>query len=208
MNCAAVTITNDDDDGEDATSSSAPTTPATSAAPEASTPAAVQSTTEAAATPSSSAKPVNVGSKQYSLEWCSCECETAAETVDGQDAYDADGCTCQCWKKPQSINKRTDSHLSRHLHRRLTSNFSASSTNQRRTAELQQRKADIRQKRAAAWAQRSELFIPDPIWHDCKLPLTTAEMKFPNPGDQVLQGDGEYPLELPATADCVSNTDG
>ncbi|GME25030.1 hypothetical protein GTA08_BOTSDO11468 [Neofusicoccum parvum] len=202
MNCAAVTITNDDDSDSGESSSAAPsyapatTAPASSAAP--------QSSTQAVATPSASSNPVNGGAKQFALEWCSCQCETASDTTDDEDAYEASACDCKCWKKPQSISKRTESHLSRHVHRHVTSNFESSK--QRRSAEQQQ--IEIKQKRAAAWASRADLFIPDPIWHDCKLPLTTAEMKYPSPGDEVFQGDGEYPLELPATADCVSDPSG
>ncbi|KAF4301257.1 hypothetical protein GTA08_BOTSDO07276 [Botryosphaeria dothidea] len=210
MNCAAVTITNDNDSDGEASSSAAPsyapaaTQPASSAAPEPSTTAIVQSSTQAAATPSSSGKPVNGGAKQFSLEWCSCDCETASDTTDEEDAYEASNCDCKCWKKPQSINKRTESHLSRHIHRHVSSNFE--SNKQRRGAK--QQGIDLQQKRATAWAARSDLFVPDPIWHDCKLPLTTSELQYPDPGDQVVKGDGEYPLELPSTSPCESDQSG
>jgi hypothetical protein len=36
----------------------------------------------------------------------------------------------------------------------------------------------------------------------CFSPLTTAELQYPNPGPDVVEGDGEYPLELP-TGDCA-----
>ncbi len=32
----------------------------------------------------------------------------------------------------------------------------------------------------------------------CKTPLGSAEVKFPNPGPDVVKGDGEYRLELPS----------
>ena len=35
----------------------------------------------------------------------------------------------------------------------------------------------------------------------CLTPWRDAEVKFPNPGPEVEQGDGEYPLELPQ-GDC------
>ncbi|KAB2577576.1 hypothetical protein DBV05_g3798 [Lasiodiplodia theobromae] len=216
MNCAAVTITNDDDDGDSGTSSSTSpsSAPATSAAYGPSTPIPVQSTPQPVPTPSSSSGPtVNGSPKQFSLEWCSCDCETASTTTDEEDAYEASGCSCKCWKKPQSISKRaTDSsHLSRHLHRRVASNFEASRQQRRSLAEQHQgvdATLKLKEKRAAAWAARADLFIPDPIWHDCKLPLTSAELKYPSPGDELVEGDGEYPLELPATADCVSDQSG
>lgn len=33
--------------------------------------------------------------------------------------------------------------------------------------------------------------------NDCRTPRTTAEVKYPHPGSDVVQGDGEYPLEHP-----------
>ena len=35
----------------------------------------------------------------------------------------------------------------------------------------------------------------------CLTPLTTAEVKYPNPGPDVVEGDGEYQLELPLPPD-------
>ncbi|EKG12228.1 hypothetical protein MPH_10635 [Macrophomina phaseolina MS6] len=215
MNCAAVTITNhDDSDGGDGASSSAAapsyapatTLPASSATPETSTTEVVESSTQAAATPTSSGTTDNGGGKQFALEWCSCDCSTASDTTDEEDAYEASDCNCKCWKKPQSINKRTESHLSRHLHRHISSNFE--STKQRRSTSAEQQKIDLQQKRATAWAARSDLFIPDPIWHDCQLPLTNSELQYPDPGDQVVEGDGEYPLELPSASPCTSDQSG
>ncbi|KAL0259511.1 hypothetical protein SLS55_005248 [Diplodia seriata] len=213
MNCAAVTITNEDDNGSDTSSSAAPSSaPTTSAAYESSATTPVQSTAQPVATPSSSSGPtVNGGSKQFSLEWCSCDCDTASTSTDDEDAYEASGCACKCWKAPKPISKRTvetSHHLSRHLHRRVASNFEAG-RQQRRSAEHQYGvDTTLVEKRAAAWASRADLFMPDPIWHDCKLPLTDAELKYPSPGDELIEGDGEYPLELPATADCVSDQSG
>ena len=31
-------------------------------------------------------------------------------------------------------------------------------------------------------------------------PLTTSELKFPNPGPDVVRGDGAYPLDMPTPA--------
>ncbi|KAF2086376.1 lytic polysaccharide monooxygenase [Saccharata proteae CBS 121410] len=52
---------------------------------------------------------------------------------------------------------------------------------------------------ATSAASRPKMLIPDPIFHDPKLPKTTAEVKFPDPGPVVVEGDGAYPLELPST---------
>ena len=32
----------------------------------------------------------------------------------------------------------------------------------------------------------------------CLTPKTTAELKYPHPGPEVVPGDGDYPLELPS----------
>jgi hypothetical protein len=36
------------------------------------------------------------------------------------------------------------------------------------------------------------------IGNGCLTPSTNAELKFPEPGPDVVQGDGEYPLQLPS----------
>lgn len=41
------------------------------------------------------------------------------------------------------------------------------------------------------------MFIADIAQTTCKTPLTNAETLFPDMGEQVEYGDGEYPLELP-----------
>lgn len=41
------------------------------------------------------------------------------------------------------------------------------------------------------------MFVADD-GNDCLTPHTTAELKYPNPGPDVVQGDGAYPLELPS----------
>jgi hypothetical protein len=45
--------------------------------------------------------------------------------------------------------------------------------------------------------QRPLMLISD-IGNGCSSPKTTAELKYPNPGPDVMEGDGEYPLQLPA----------
>jgi hypothetical protein len=40
------------------------------------------------------------------------------------------------------------------------------------------------------------------VKNGCLSPLTNAELKYPNPGPNVVEGDGEYPLQLP-TGNCT-----
>lgn len=43
------------------------------------------------------------------------------------------------------------------------------------------------------------MFVADD-GNDCLTPHTTAELKYPDPGPEVVLGDGVYPLELPTGA--------
>jgi hypothetical protein len=36
------------------------------------------------------------------------------------------------------------------------------------------------------------------INNGCLTPKTTAELKYPDPGPDIVPGDGDYPLELPS----------
>lgn len=54
------------------------------------------------------------------------------------------------------------------------------------------------------FASRPEMFVADTFNHadggtptGCLTPKTTAELKFPDPGPEVVAGDGLYALELP-----------
>ncbi|TKA69233.1 hypothetical protein B0A49_10735 [Cryomyces minteri] len=50
------------------------------------------------------------------------------------------------------------------------------------------------------YAQRPGMLVAD-AGNGCLTPRTTAEVKYPHPGPDVVLGDGEYPLELPTPAD-------
>ncbi|KAF2430878.1 hypothetical protein EJ08DRAFT_697086 [Tothia fuscella] len=52
------------------------------------------------------------------------------------------------------------------------------------------------QKRATAFSSRPIMFAPD-FWNGCTTPRTNAELKYPDPGPEVVRGDGEYPVHLP-----------
>ncbi|KAI9810758.1 MAG: hypothetical protein M1827_006096 [Pycnora praestabilis] len=48
-----------------------------------------------------------------------------------------------------------------------------------------------------SYSQRPVLLIAD-VNNGCETPKTTAEVKYPNPGPDVVPGDGAYPLALPS----------
>ncbi|KAF2164555.1 lytic polysaccharide monooxygenase [Zasmidium cellare ATCC 36951] len=48
-----------------------------------------------------------------------------------------------------------------------------------------------------AFNDRPLMFVADD-GNECLTPHTTAELKYPHPGPDVVQGDGAYPLELPS----------
>lgn len=43
------------------------------------------------------------------------------------------------------------------------------------------------------------MFVAD-NGNDCETPRSTAELKYPDPGPEVVSGDGVYPVELPSGA--------
>jgi hypothetical protein len=49
---------------------------------------------------------------------------------------------------------------------------------------------------AVAFSSRPVMLFAD-VNNGCLSPKTTAELKYPNPGPDVVEGDGEYPLQLP-----------
>jgi hypothetical protein len=55
---------------------------------------------------------------------------------------------------------------------------------------------------ATPFTQRPTMLFAD-VNNGWLSPLTTAELKYPNPGPDVVEGDGEYPLQLP-TGNCTS----
>ena len=90
---------------------------------------------------------------------------------------DSQGCTCTC---------PTTAPLARSLlhHKR------AGGVNILPAAELEERTDRV------AYNKRPGMLIAD-TGNGCKTPRETAEVKFPNPGPDVVSGDGAYPLALP-----------
>jgi hypothetical protein len=48
-----------------------------------------------------------------------------------------------------------------------------------------------------AFNERPEMFVAD-VGDECLTPKTNAELKYPQPGVDVVKGDGAYPLQLPS----------
>jgi hypothetical protein len=51
-----------------------------------------------------------------------------------------------------------------------------------------------------AFTDRPDMLLFMDLVNGCMPPPSTAELKFPNPGPDVVDGDGAYPLELPTPA--------
>lgn len=81
----------------------------------------------------------------------------------------ANGCTCQC-QSPSDIS---------------TCTCTGCGTNA------------VKRGSAVAFNDRPLMFVAD-NGNDCLTPHTTAELRYPDPGPDVVQGDGAYPLELPS----------
>ena len=123
------------------------------------------------ASPSSSGSP-------YRLDQCSCTCMNA--TTAGTSDYTAEGCSCTCatQSSPARMPKRA------HMHKQLVHSSGPS---------LQIRRGVV------AFEDRPVMLVTD-TGNGCSSPHTTAELKYPDPGPDVVTGDGAYPLALPSPA--------
>lgn len=61
---------------------------------------------------------------------------------------------------------------------------------------------DKRDTTSVSFEDRPSFLVANTGDDGCKTPRTNAEVKYPNPGPDVTEGDGEYPLE-PPTGDCA-----
>lgn len=209
MNCAAVTITGDDANNQasgpgqtqgqgqgQGQQESGSTPPGYSGAPDPSVSAAQQ----ASATPSSSTAASKPSS--YSLDNCVCTCAStspiSSSTVQGSD------CTCTC-NAALTHKRHTHPHPRyagrHHAHPRSSPLVAGPHVGAVRVGGAEKRK----EKRAegtvvVAFARRPQMLVAD-TGNGCRSPKKTAELKYPDPGPDVVAGDGEYPLELP-TGEC------
>ncbi|KAF1986850.1 lytic polysaccharide monooxygenase [Aulographum hederae CBS 113979] len=173
MNCAAVTITNGNED--------APTTPQ----------------------PDKNQDGGNgISNEPMNMDGCTCTCESASTTTDSA-TRNMKNCDCTCpvtndsSKDKRSTVPHTHSHPNRHypfhgvkihgfLGPQLINGVSSDkpANSKRDTVKV-------------AYNKRPLMLLAD-IDNGCSTPRTTAELKYPEPGPDVVEGDGEYPLELPA----------
>ncbi|KAF2715677.1 hypothetical protein K504DRAFT_446502 [Pleomassaria siparia CBS 279.74] len=133
-------------------------------------------------TPSNSSKPTQTDyptptnpPAEYKLQGCSCQCP---------DDFWTSQCSCQC---PISTTKR---HLvereALQLHRRALHN----------KAKLD---VPLRRAEAVAFNARPNMLLDiDFESASCHSQGKATELKFPNPGPDVVEGDGEYPLAEPS----------
>ncbi|KAK3065506.1 hypothetical protein LTS18_006217 [Coniosporium uncinatum] len=197
MNCAAITISNPDSDSNSASDSALASSP-TDSAP--------------TSTPSDSSE---MGSEDSHCEGFGCEagsvntsgslnmdgctCTGCISAADGDGTMALTGCTCHCPEAPvaaRSITPPNQHHRHSHVH------FPASTFGRKkRSGTAQLRKKEVKRVPVkVAFTDRPEMLIADTN-NGCETPKTNAELKYPNPGPDVVEGDGEYPLEEP-TGDC------
>ena len=134
---------------------------------------AANSTVAAASSTASGVQPTS--SSTYTLHGCSCACT-------------ADNCTCKCPgpNAARSLVQRK-AHLQHLQYLKRIDNDSVSASQLKRAAA------------SVAYASRPQMLFAD-IDNGCESVKTTAEVKYPNPGPDVVQGDGVYPLALPTPA--------
>jgi hypothetical protein len=101
---------------------------------------------------------------------CTCTCPPGMSSSKFKRDYKLTGCFCEC----------PTTHAAQRLRRSNPD-----------LAVVEKRGAST-----VAFTSRPLMFIADPK-HGCDTPHTSAELKFPDPGPDVVQGDGEYPLALP-----------
>ncbi|PGH21467.1 hypothetical protein AJ80_03258 [Polytolypa hystricis UAMH7299] len=173
MLCSAVTITGGEE-GESSSPENPPPPPiggSESAPPP--PPAATKATT---APPSSTKKPDMIDETPVPIP------QEPADYIDGN------GCMCTCPRQQLLVRKpraaAPGSSHSRHASRQHAHHPKAIAA---RAAER------------VAFTDRPDMFIAN-TGNGCKTPATAFELKYPNPGYDLVKGDGEYKLKLPEPA--------
>ncbi|KAF2469780.1 uncharacterized protein BDR25DRAFT_304220 [Lindgomyces ingoldianus] len=114
---------------------------------------------------------------QYTLKSCTCECPSQTYT---------DSCQCTC--ESPAVSRRLVEREALTLHKR-------------RLQHAEKMKAPVRRTEAVAFKSRPDMLI-NIDWKDkedgqCHSAGSPYELKFPDPGPTVVQGDGEYQLKEP-----------
>ncbi len=133
---------------------------------------------------------VKVTMERFTAEDCRCTCDFSndAFTANEGATFAADDCDCICPRFSLNLNDRQYKYIG---------------DQDAKSAKPRQTKRHVhhtRQSPGVAFHDRPLMLFAD-IGNGCLSPLTTAELKYPHPGPDVVQGDGEYPLELPTPAD-------
>lgn len=125
---------------------------------------------------------------------CTCASQTNLEQETG---YVLDQCSCVGVEMPKTAHRSSTDDMASSVNsmfaqfRSLVQGFS------RRVLTLHDYESVQREKRSvAAFNERPSMFFGDTD-DGCESPLTSAELKYPNPGPDVVPGDGVYPLALP-----------
>jgi hypothetical protein len=112
---------------------------------------------------------------KYTLEDCTCECPTETLTS---------FCSCQC--KSPTTKRHFVERKALQMHKRHLFN----------TAKLY---APMRRAEVVAFNSRPDMLLGiDFSTARCHSPGGNTELRFPNPGPDIVEGDGEYPLAEPS----------
>ncbi|KAF1811503.1 hypothetical protein P152DRAFT_459441 [Eremomyces bilateralis CBS 781.70] len=182
MNCAAISIESDSGEGAPLPSTSQalepqPTAPASPVLSQPEDPPAQSLPSKPLASqPPTSEPPTSEGEgPHYEMDGCTCNCEGGtSDTSDGGILLSS--CYCYCSEMPpvRGREPRTRPRTKHHWKRAGTT---------------------------VAFSNRPEMLAVN-VGNGCTSPRENAELKYPNPGPDVVEGDGEYPLELPQ-GNCV-----
>ncbi|KAF2119950.1 hypothetical protein BDV96DRAFT_641816 [Lophiotrema nucula] len=145
------------------------------------------STAPTAPTKTSNPNAQPTGNTQYTLEGCTCECPSNEWTSK---------CSCQCDSPSKSKKRHIVERKVLALHRRnLEIAESLKNPIRRATASV-------------AFKDLPDMLLSiDTDGADCESPGNPFELQFPNPGTNVIPGDGEYELSKP-TGNCVGGVVG
>lgn len=185
MNCAVVTIAGSgeaqDPGYQPASSSAAPKPSPTSSTPPKQSSASpsqppAEPTSQAPQQPTQTHSPPSqpTGGAQYTLDGCTCACP-----------YQTWSPACSCYGCKTPTTKRLVQRKALELHKRHMQN-------------AEKLNVPARRAEAVAWTSRPDMLIDiDFPGASCHSKGNPFELQFPDPGPDVIEGDGEYKLEPP-----------